>query len=51
MTLSSWDRDAFLGCEPFELQRVDFVMDKLKKRREFRLRAHVGRGVSGESFF
>ena len=36
--------------QPFELEAVDLVPDKLDERREFRPRTHTGRIVLGESF-
>ena len=35
---------------PFGLQRIDLVLDKLKKGGEFRSRLHIGRSLLGESF-
>ena len=35
---------------PFELQRIDLVLDKLKERGEFRSHLHIGRSLLGESF-
>jgi hypothetical protein len=50
MTRNKLGCDASVECEPFELQPVDFVLDKLKERREFRPCVHIGRSVLGESF-
>ena len=39
-----------MECKPFELQPVDFALDKLNERRQFRSCAHMGRSVLGKCF-